>query len=84
MTIEGKHLAISVAVVLFGGILAYFGLPIWAATNHYNTAQARGDYVQMCIARDEGIAAWSATGISSKVEDWNNGRALECLIASQR
>lgn len=84
MTIGGKQLGMAVAAFLLGCILAYFGFPIWAATNHYNNAKARGDYVQMCIARDEGIAAWSAAGINSKVEEWENGRALDCLIARQR
>lgn len=83
MTEFQRTLVIGVLVVTAIGIGA-LGFPIVTAVNRYNVADQNGDYEGMCVSRQEVSAAWASAGFAGKAQEWQDGVALECLIARQR
>lgn len=60
------------------GALAF---PIATATNRYNVAKQNSDFEGMCFSRQEVADAWASAGFAAKSQEWQEGGALECLIA---
>ena len=83
MTEVQRNLVIGGLIVAAIGIGA-LAFPILTATNRYNVAEQNGDYEGMCLSRQEVAAAWASAGFAAKSQEWQEGGALECLIAQHR
>lgn len=78
-----KKFVTGALVLAFAGI-GVLGYPIVTAFNRYNVAHQNGDYDGMCRSRQEVSAAWASAGFAGKAQEWQEGGALECLIARHR